>query len=364
MKKLLFAYCVLTSLSWNALGQASTCVQTLRMAQSTYESGRLHELPSILKNCLRNGFTDEEKRQAYKLLAQSYIYLEEPESADSAMLNLLRTDHFFEINEDVDPAEFVSLYNKFRTQSLFRGGVKIGPTFNTASPMSDSFIGAASSGTGSYSLGVGFNIGLVFEKDFFPSKVDAKGAGRFTIAPEANFAIRSFKETSTQFIKDGVTGDEVIADSEEKIKLSWIEVNPLVKFRIPKREQDGRFEPFLVGGPGVNLVLKAQLTNGQLNRNDGAGTVTGAAVNIKDSFRPLNFSAIVGAGAKVRVGGIFITGDVRVQYGLSNLIDPSSRTNSEAAFDYSYVPNDSRLNSIMINLGVQYAYFNPKKLIK
>src|SRR4051812_40329491 len=85
----------------NTLAQTTSCAQTLRLARSTYDQGRLHELPELLKNCLENGFTKPEKVEAYKFLALSYTYLEEPDQADAAMLMLLQTDHYFEINEGV-----------------------------------------------------------------------------------------------------------------------------------------------------------------------------------------------------------------------------------------------------------------------
>jgi len=96
------------------MAQTTSCAQTIRLATSVYEQGRLHELPDLLKNCLNSGFTQQERVTAYKLLTLSYIYLEEPEKADESMLKLLETNPYFEINAAVDPAEFIALYNTFR----------------------------------------------------------------------------------------------------------------------------------------------------------------------------------------------------------------------------------------------------------
>src|SRR5690348_11970776 len=114
MKKTLLLLTVLLA-AGVARAQLTSCAQTLRLARSTYEQGRLHEVPELLERCLENGFSRQEKVEAYKLLCLSYIYLEEPAKADEAMLDLLRTDHYFEINETTDPAEFVALYKTFRT---------------------------------------------------------------------------------------------------------------------------------------------------------------------------------------------------------------------------------------------------------
>src|SRR6187549_1035341 len=96
MKRLIpLIFLVLISLE--GYSQLVSCSQTLRLARSTYEQGRLHEIPALLAKCLAGGFSQQEKVEAYKLLCLSYIYLEEPQKADEAMLNLLRTDHYFKI---------------------------------------------------------------------------------------------------------------------------------------------------------------------------------------------------------------------------------------------------------------------------
>ena len=124
MKKLLSSILFLF-LSVSSYAQLTSGAQTLRLARATYEQGRLHEIPSILEGFLPK-FNKQEKVEAYKLLTLSYIYLEEPEKADDAMLKLLQTDHYFEINLKDDPAEFIALYRTFRTKPIYRIGGKIG----------------------------------------------------------------------------------------------------------------------------------------------------------------------------------------------------------------------------------------------
>jgi len=101
---------------------ATNCTQTIRQIRLTYEQGRLHELPDLAKGCLRNGFTKEEKREAYRYLTLAYIYLEEPDSADINMLKLLETDHFYQVNQTIDPAEFIR-YIKSSGMIRFSDGV-------------------------------------------------------------------------------------------------------------------------------------------------------------------------------------------------------------------------------------------------
>jgi hypothetical protein len=360
LKKLTPYLLFLLLASSQAFGQAtSSCTQTLRFAQSTYESGKLHELEAILNegNCLKDGFNTEERRQAYKLLVQSYIYLEEPEKADAAMLSLLTTDQFFKPNEDVDPAEFVSLYNRFRTKPLFRYGVKLGPAFNTPFSTSDYYVGSAAPGSSKFSPLVTFTMGVMFEKDFLKSF-------RLTLAPEVAFSSRGFSEQWTNFNTE--TGEES-TDGELALKIKSIDFNPLVKWWLAKEpeKRDQKLEPFVIGGPGVNFVFDAVVEDAKLDHSlFRQGTNTGPSIDVSKNCDAVNFSAIVGGGARIRLSQVFVSADVRFNFGLNNVINDKDRTNDELAFDYSWSPNATYMNSITVNLALQLAYFNPQKLIK
>lgn len=346
-----------------AYGQvASSCTQTLRVAQSTYESGRLHVLFDICRPCLdgveANGeFNTEERRQAYKLLVQSFIYLEEPAKADSAMLNLLSTDPFFKPNTNVDPAEFVSLYNRFRTKPLFRYGLKLGPAVSAPRAISDYYISGDGEGTAAYTPWVSFSFGLVFEKDFLKNR-------RLTVAPDIAYAVRGFTENATFFAPESEGGQGT--EQNSIVKTQGIELSPIVKWWLAKdpATKDQKFEFYVLAGPGINYVLSGSFEDGTLNRLSGDGTNTGPAVDITDIFKPFNFSAIAGGGARIRLGGIFLNGDVRLHYGLSNIINPETRSNYEALFDYAWAANDMTMNAITVNIALELAYFSPKKIIK
>src|SRR5688500_5309640 len=180
---LLLMVVVLSGVSYVARGQ-STCAQTLRLAQSIYEQGRLHELPQLLEGCIANGFNDEEKVNAYKLLTLTYIYLEEPAKADEMMLALLRTDTEFKINDAVDPAEFVALYKTFRTHPIYRIGGKLGATASRPSVVSADYIDSGTN-TISNSYGITGNVS---------AEIPLTGKLRkFTLNPELSFQLLSFK---------------------------------------------------------------------------------------------------------------------------------------------------------------------------
>ncbi len=344
----------LVTLSCQVFGQASTCTQTLRLVQSTYEQGRLHELETLMSACLKSGFDDQQKVQAYRYLTLAYIYLEEPEKADAAMLDLLNSDHFFKPNDAVDPAEFIALYRKFRVNPLFRYGFKIGPTATMPAIQETFYVGSSAQGNGKFAPKVGFSLGLAFEKDF-PGFIK-----NFSIAPEIVFVTRSYSYSNpTLTINDNENAPtpEVFSQNANLLKQSWLDLNLLVQYKL----SESKFNPYVSIGPGISYLLTS--SNNIATQVVNQGAITGKAIDTKTSYNPLAYSAIISVGSKIRLGGFYLTGDLRYQYGLNNVVNTSSRSNPIALFDYGYVPPNYRQNNLTINLGLVIPYFSPKKLV-
>lgn len=353
MKKLLFILFLSGFIFKSALAQTTSPAQTLRLARSTFEQGRLHELPGLLEKYLKQGFSNSEKIEAYKLLTQAYIYLEEPEKADQAMLDLLRTDHYFEINEAVDPAEFVALYKTFRTTPLFRVGIKLGPTA-TMPAISEVFaVNSNSLGNGKFGPKVNLSVGVVFEKDLF------NWIKNFSIAPEFMYVMRTYDYTNSRFNSGDQDPDAAVVTQEQNLhQQKWADLNLLVQYKF----KETTLNPYFSVGPGLSYLLGA--TNEIRTQVDGQGAITGPSLDTKTSYNKLAYSAIFSVGSKIRVGSFYLTGDIRYQVGLNNVVNPSARSNSVAVFDYGYVPSNYRQNNFTVNLGLVVPYFNPVKLTK
>ena len=342
----------LLSFSSQVFGQASTCTQTLRLVQATYEQGRLHELEGQMAGCLRSGFDIQQKVQAYRYLTLAYIYLEEPEKADAAMLELLNADYFFKPNDAVDPAEFIALYRKFRVDPLFRVGIRLGPTATMPAMQEVFYAGSNALGNGKFAPKVGFSLGLAFEKDF-PGFIK-----NFSIAPEIVFITRSYSYSNPLLTENNQSpGTAVISQDPNLLKQSWLDLNLLVQYKL----SESKFNPYISIGPGIGLLLKS--SNNIATEVDGQGAITGSDIDTKSSYNSLAYSAIISVGSKIRLGGFYLTGDIRYQYGLNNVVNESSRSNPEALFDYGYVPSNYRQNNFTINVGLVIPYFSPKKLI-
>lgn len=343
--------------------QGSSCAQTLRLARATYEQGRLHELPAMLEGCLKNtededGFTKQERVEAYRILTLAYIYLEEPAEADKMMLQLMSTDHFFEPNPDVDPAEFQALFKKFRKNPVFMAGLRLSGNFTFASTTGVHYVSPESVGNGKYGTAFGFQVAGIFEKEFFYNS-KSKILSRITVAPEIAFTTRSFVYSNSGVYRyDSLSRDITNGTLESTYKQSWLDVNAMIQYKLKKEKTT--WNSYVTVGPGISLLLSA--SNPTLFTSPNS-TVTGPDVQTKENYKSLMNSVIVGYGVKRRVGELYINFDVRYQYGFTEPIDPSTRTNSELAFDYSMKHNDFRQSTIYVSLGVLLPKFKPKKLI-
>ncbi len=90
--------------------------QALKLADKHYQSGAFEEVESALLPCLSTGFSDQEKVQAYRLLALSYIANDFPDKANKAVADLLKINAAFEPSF-FDPEEFTSLVRTLKVGS-------------------------------------------------------------------------------------------------------------------------------------------------------------------------------------------------------------------------------------------------------
>ena len=358
MKRQLSAFLLILLSVTGAYAQLTSCTQTLRLARSTYEQGRLHGIPDLLDECLRGSggksFTLEEKVEAYKLLCLTYIYLEEPQKADEAMLNLLRTNNYFEIKPDTDPAEFVALYRTFRTDPVYRIGVQLGA--NASIPNVVSYL-PSNDLPSEYNYGLAFQGGVVAD---IPLKFLDK---KLTFHPELLFAMKSFKYlnegTYTDETPDGQPfSREFVTNGTDNY--SYISLPLMIQYRI----QEKKFRPFAALSISADYLLSARSTF--FRTKEDATSLDEQSLDVKGQREKLNISAMASIGVKVKVTGGLAVAELRYSHGLTNINNEESiyanfnRTNPTGG----YVDGVFKLNSLSFTLGYVYNRFNPKKLHK
>lgn len=361
MKRLLF-FLLLSFIGFKSSLAQQSGAQALRLAQSVYEQGRLHEIPKLIKDNIGK-FSNEELITAYRLLSLSYIYLEEPEKADSAMLKLLQAGHFYEPNSNVEPAEFMGLYRTFRTKPVFAIGLKAGGSFTFPLLSNVYYVGGNSNGidhyvgTGKYATKFGFQFGLVFEKEIFEHS-KSKFLKRVVFTPEVLYSTRTFTYTDSKVFTT-ITGTPE-ATLTATAKQNWIDINPVFQLKMKRKSL---LNPYVGFGPGASYLLSAPYT--LVLKRTGAvnGSESGPAVNLAPEFRKIVPSAIASAGIKYRFGSIYLVAELRVQYTFLNPINPDKRSSVAAAtYNYGYIPSNYKPLNLTANVAFVFPYFNPIKM--
>lgn len=348
MKRLIVAFLLIGVFGWHhTTAQQTSCAQNLRLARATYEQGRLREVPTYVQTCIQNG-SSQEKVEAYKLLCLAYIYLEEPELADQAMLNILETDHYFTVSPASDPAEFVALYNSFRTDPVYRLGIKLGA--NSTQPNVESYV-PANDGHSEYSPGISFQAGFGLE---IPLRRN------FTFAPEINLVLKNFKYDNTVTYLEEISGEAREFHTTGLERHTWISVPLAVQYRVLK----SRLNPYISLGVSTDMLLGAE--NTFLRTKQEASSLEEQTVNLKSNRAKINLSAIASLGGKLRVTSGFAVAEIRYSHGLSRV---NSTADVYSLFDKTfpssgYVDGIFKLNSLSFTVGYMYNIFNPKKIKK
>lgn len=350
MRKLAVAAALILTLALprlsNAQTKATTCAQTLRLARSIYENGRLHELPELMGDCIsKSEWSTQERVDAYKLLTLSYIYLEEPEKADEMMLNILKTDPEFKPNDNIDPAEFVALWRTFRTEPVYRLGVKVGA--NATQPNVHSYT-PTNEGTENYDYGVGFQGGFSGEIAIFNDKL--------FLNPELYYNIKSFKVNNTFFEDDQKTTGT--------IKLNWISLPISVQYplHVGRNKIDPKWTPYVAGGISLDylLAVQAELTTEITDQSDV--TTSSSGPEAKRQYASFNFAPIISAGVKGKVKKAEIVAEIRYNFGVATIFDQQKLYESQSeVFGNKFVHGPFSLNTLSVSFGYLMNKYIPRK---
>jgi hypothetical protein len=354
MKKL-YLLILFTIAASGAFAQNSSCAQAVRLAQSVYDQGRLHELEDLIKKAIDNQAAlcgQAERISLLKLLTLTYIYLEEPEKADAAMLNLLQTNPYFKPNKEVDPAEFTALYKTFRTRPVYRIGARFG--VNLTQPNVASF-NTISDGESYYDFKLGIGGGVTGEY-LLNSKLKVIG--------EVHLLQRKFSNTSiSNFLSIDENGNTVLTEYSSSVgfeRQSWLSIPILIQYELSQRE-DQKIIPIVEAGVATDLLLSSEIEI-ERKRIDNQSLDSKTFSNI-DQRNRLNLSIVAGAGVRIPIAKGYLTADVRYYHGLTaNNAVNTLFADQQKTFDYILTDGIFNLNSTMLSVGYVQNFFNPKKL--
>lgn len=339
-KSILGGLIILCMMHTSILAQDISCEQQLSAATAEFDAGRFYGIPAMLKPCIDNGFTRDQRKRAFLLLTQAYLLLDDPIGADNSYLEVLRADPEFLADTARDQIDVVYLSKRFTAAPIFSLFGRIGGNVAPVRVIQE----IKSSGGPSeskYKLRVGFQAGV---------GVDWHISERLAVTGELNYAFTSYK-------KDQVKWNDDLEEFTDK--QSWLCIPLSAKYTILTT---GKIRPYVFAGYSFNLLFndRAQIS---ISKNDGPITLDESLPeeSYNDYRRKANASFFVGGGTKYKIGLDFVFAEMRYNFGLTN-ITTSSTTYEGPAQTSGHVDDYFRLDNFSISVGYVKPLYKARKV--
>jgi len=334
---------------FNAYAQKSDdCEQVLNTATEEFNAGRFYGIAEILKPCLDNGFSREQRQRANLLLTQVYLLLDDPDNAEKSYLNVLRANPEYETDMARDPIDVVYLSKKFTAFPIFSISARIGANTSPMRVIQRIDPGGEASTLNKYSLRAGWQIGL---------GVDWNITKQVALVAEMNYAFTSYGKKQVKFI-----GDE----EEFTSRQNWVSLPLSVKYA----DTQGRIRPygyagfafhFLFSDKGQINLLKQDIINNQVT----AIPAESPTLKFTEYRNQFNQSVFFGGGVRYKIGLDYVFADLRYSVGLSNVVKATSTYGFDGPMiEWGHVDDYFRMDNLAVSVGYVKPIYKPSKVKK
>jgi len=352
-----FFFLVLTLLAaTNAIGQ-NQCAESLIEAENLYREGKLYDIPTILSECLENGFTKEEKIRAYRLMTLSYLFLNYENEADRTYLNLLKLSPEFKVNEELDPMELINHHEKFTTKPIFYlNPLKIGVNFSGVNVSNEYSLSSPIDTPDKYSSQVGFNAGFGAEMVIYQN---IHLAAEFLITGE------TFHQQTTHW-------GFYITDMD--YSFTKFQVPVMVKYNFFR----GKMNPFVSAGVSPVYVSESSVKNLEgvyrvftdvEGEYEDFPVQPRPTINTNSLRNQFNYSLLFGAGINYKIGLNYLVFEARYSNGMMNMVKTENRWREDISeevralkFPSGHVDDDFKINNVSIFVGFVKPLYKPRKI--
>ncbi|MGC9344746.1 MAG: porin family protein [Bacteroidales bacterium] len=324
--------------------QVNRCALNLAEAQDKFMSGQIQEVPRLLIDCINNGFSYEDRIEAYKLLINAYIFDDNIEMAEQYMLEFLDNYPEYVASPD-DPVEFVSLFELYDNSPRYSMGFNLGTNITQVDVTEPFGVYNVNEVSKDYKISPGFSFGGHINF-FLKEKVE------FSLEPmlvfrNIKYEVNPYSYTRTEYKENQTRFDLPVSFL---YKFSSGPVSPYLRL--------GATPSFLIGGSAESSRLYT--STGSLTYDD----LSGEADNISEQRTSLNFLAFLGAGLRYELSKSFLFVDVRYNYALNSMVDPESRQNlnDNNTWIFYNTQDDFFLNDVMITFGYTKVFYKTKKV--
>jgi hypothetical protein len=327
--------------------QEGTCAEKLKTAQLLFEKGQVELVPEYLSDCLKSDFSREESLTAYKLLIQSYLFMENQMKADSVMLAFLGKNPEYRISP-TDHSGFVSLYNNFQIRKLIQFSIHLGSNLPFISTININ----SASGTPGQTRYTTDALNLY-------GSLEAKYAlnDRLELNVEAGYSKLSFRNRENILNPDKVAfGITDYSEVQTRIDLPLTLTYDIRSF--------GSLTGYCRFGGGPSLILNSSGNASHVPADfNNPYSRTGADIDRNDSRRTFDLFVMAGAGLKFKIREGFLFGELRSDFGIFNQTVKNGKSAEELNIRYYYKDDDFRINNLNFSLGYTWIVYKPSKRV-
>ncbi len=339
MKKFLLIIFSLT-LSVQGLLAQNTCGDQLKVAQRRFDDGLLEDIPQLLAGCMKSGFTNEEKTNAYKLLIQTYLFSENQAKADEVMLKFLKEFPSYSLANN-DPKEFVNLHSTYRTKPIFKIELKFGLNFCMPSFVEPYGVGDIANIKPTYKTKLGGNAELNYINNLYRN-ID------YSIGASVILANYSYSNNPTNY--STVTGD---------FSNIFIGLPIAVRYNYTIKG----FNVFAKIGVEPTYLIKSSVALTRTDRIIGRQEPFTGTEDLIDAHNKIDIRPLFAIGTAFKIKGNLLNVSVGYKFSSMTQLNKDKRySNSTLQTKYFFAEDFLRLNQAHISISFIRPIYKPKKL--
>ena len=383
LSRILLLILVFPLISFSQNLDPTICNDRLEEAKRSYDAGQLEEVKDKIEDCLENKprlFSREKMIEGYKLLTESYLFRNEVDNSTRSFESMLRFDPLFEA-DSTDPNnsfDLIYLSKTYQKNPIVSIYANFGTNYSALEILQNYTADNNLRSAQNYKqFTLGYNAALGIEIPIWRN---------FTLAMEANFAMRSYLFADTMYLSSNLSNprqaDYIYSILKFNEQQMYIDVPLMLRYEYYLKKNK-KIIPYAFLGFTPNFLLKADLVNIERNTSRetlGGGAIVGGEVSLpiagpaiannntdlsdpKLSLRNnFNFSVMAGIGSKFRIGSDFLIVEARYNRFILNSVNIENRySNRELLYKYGYVDNDFRMDNFSLTIGFEKSFYKPRK---
>jgi hypothetical protein len=241
----------------------------------------------------------------------------------------------------------VALYKTFRTRPIYRIGVRLGVNASRPNVTESATVVELAEGS-EYKPLVAFQFGAT---------ADLPLSNTLTLHGDLLFQQKRFEIILNVDRGLDQNGEPLINEFQGVESQSWLSLPITLEYKFLRKN----FNPYVAGGISVDYLFGSTITSDRSRENQTS--IEEKKYDFDPQRNPINISAVVAAGVKVRIAGGYFVAEARFIYGITDVTSKEdSYSNSQFALEQGYADSVYKLTSVAVTTSYVQNIFNPKKL--